>query len=71
MSRSIKAPPCPPIDPALCYPIRRLSDWSFGSRGRAALIRAGLKVMQFGKLKFFMGSSLIATLAGETKGQEQ
>ena len=56
------APPAPPIDPRLVYPIRRLSDWSIGGRGRAALVRAGLKVFQFGKLKFFRGAELIRVL---------
>jgi len=56
------APPCPPIDPALVYPIRRLADWGFGARSAAALQRAGLPILRFGKLKFFTGSGLIAVL---------
>ena len=55
-------PPCPPIDPALVYPIRRLADWSIGGRGRAALVKAGLRVLQFGKLKFVEGAELIRVL---------
>jgi hypothetical protein len=56
------APPCPPIDPALVYPWRRLADWGFGARGVAALQRAGLPAMQFGKQKFFLGAALILVL---------
>ena len=55
-------PPAPPIVPDYVYAWRRLSDWSIGGRGRAALIRAGLKVFQFGKMKFFRGSELIRVL---------
>lgn len=63
------APPCPPIDPRLFYPIRRLPDWSIGGRGRKALVDAGLPVYQFGRLKFFSGADLIAVLkAGDGGG---
>jgi hypothetical protein len=65
------APPCPPIDPALCYPWRRLKDWGFGARSVAALVKAGLPTLRFGKMKFFRGASLIATLAGETTEDHQ
>ena len=56
------APPCPPINPALVYPWRRLHDWSFGGRGIKALEKAGLRAICFGKLKFFRGSELIRVL---------
>ena len=55
-------PPCPPIDPALVYPWRRLRDWSFGGRGISALVKAGLRPLQFGKLKFVEGAELIRVL---------
>jgi hypothetical protein len=55
-------PSSDPIDPALCYPIRALSKWGFGARSVAALQRAGLPALQFGKLKFFRGVDLIAAL---------
>ena len=60
-------PPCPPIDPVLVYPWRRLRDWGFGGRGIAGLVKAGLPVLRFGKLKFFTGSGLIATLQGKSE----
>ena len=65
------APPCPPIVPEYVYPWRRLHDWGFGARGAAALVKAGLPTLRFGKMKFFRGASLIATLAGETKREGQ
>ena len=68
------APAYPPIDPRLCYPWRRLGDWGFGARGVAALVRAGLPVVRFGKQKFFMGSALIAVLengSGATSNKEK
>lgn len=55
-------PSFPPIDPRLCYPWRRLRDFGFGARGIAALVKAGLHPLQFGKLRFFAGSSLIAVI---------
>ena len=60
-------PPCPAIVPDYVYPWRRLRDWSFGGRGIAALVKAGLPVIQFGKLKFFSGAGLIATLQGKNE----
>ena len=68
------APPYPPIDPRLYYPWRRLGDWGFGARSVAALVRAGLPVVRFGKQKFFMGSALIAVLengSGATSNKEK
>ena len=53
-------PVAPPIDPGLVYPWRRLGDWGFGSRGVAALVKAGLPALKFGKSKFFRGVDLIA-----------
>lgn len=57
------APPCPPIDPSLVYPIRRLADWGFGARSTAAMQREGLRVLQYSKYKFIRGADLIAFLA--------
>ena len=57
-----RAPTFPPIDPSMVYPIRRLADWGFGSRGIAALQKAGLPVFCFGKRKFFSGADLVAVL---------
>jgi hypothetical protein len=68
------APPYPPIDPRLCYPWRRLRDWGFGGRGVAALVKAGLPVLRFGRLKFFSGAALIAILesgSGATSHKEK
>ena len=62
-------PPYPPIDPALCYPWRRLRDWGFGTHGVKELKKAGLSVLQFHKQKFFMGSALIAVLENGTEGR--
>ncbi len=61
-SRRRHAPPYPPINPRLCYPWRRLTDWGFGARGIAALQKAGLPVLRFGKQKFFRGAGLISIL---------
>ena len=58
-------PPCPPIIPDYVYPWRRLSDWGFGSRSVAALVKAGLPVLRIGKLKFFRGSGLIAVMVAD------
>ena len=58
------APPCPPIDPALTYPIRRLADWGFGARSRAAMQRGGLPVIKYSKWKFVTGAALIRFLEG-------
>jgi hypothetical protein len=60
------APPCPPIVPDHVYPWRRLADWGFGARGVAALVKAGLPVLRFGRLKFFSGQGLIDVLSGAT-----
>jgi hypothetical protein len=60
------APQTQPIDPDLCYPWPSLRDFRFGSRSIADLKDAGLEELKFGKLKFFMGRSLIAVLAGKT-----
>ena len=66
------APPCPPIDPALVYPWRRLRDWSIGGRGIKALENAGLQAIRFGRLKFFEGAELIRVLkAGGTTPDPQ
>jgi hypothetical protein len=59
-------PPCPPIDPALFYPIRRLGDWGFGARTVATMQRAGLRVLRFSKWKFVAGSDLIAFLGRDS-----
>ncbi|MBU4273726.1 MAG: hypothetical protein KKA28_17835 [Planctomycetes bacterium] len=67
-------PTFPPIDPRLCYPWRRLADWGFGSRGIAALQKAGLSALRFHKQKFFLGSALIAVLkndSGATNDKEK
>jgi hypothetical protein len=64
------APPCPPIDPSMVYPIRRLGDWGWGARSVAAMQRAGLPVLKFSKWKFVTGKSLVEFLertAVETK----
>ena len=64
------APPCPPIDPSMVYPIRRLADWGFGARTVAAMQRAGLPVFKFSKWKFVTGKALVEFLeraAVETK----
>ena len=64
------APPCPPIDPTLIYPIRRLRDWGFGARTIAAMQRAGLNVCKYSKWKFVFGRDLVDFLRGasvETK----
>ncbi len=58
-------PPCPPIVPEYVYPWRRLRDWGFGGRGTAALVKAGLPVLRFGKLKFFSGAGLISVMEGD------
>lgn len=60
------SPPCPPIDPALVYPWRRLRDWGIGGRGVQALTKAGFRGFQFGKLKFFRGAELITILEKES-----
>jgi hypothetical protein len=65
--KSVPPPPCPPIVPDYVYPWRRLRDWGFGSRTIAALVKAGLPTLRFGKLKFFRGAALIETLAGENR----
>jgi len=62
-------PPAPPIDPGLVYPFRRLADWGFGARTVAAMQRGGLKVMRFGKWKFFRGADLIEFLAAQQTGK--
>lgn len=62
------APAFPPIDPQLCYPWRRLSDWGFGGRGVAGLQKAGLSVLRFHKQKFFLGSALISVLQAGGRG---
>jgi len=59
------APPCPPIDPALTYPIRRLGDWSFGARTVAKMQKEGLRVLKYSKWKFVRGADLIAFLEGQ------
>jgi len=66
-------PPYPPIDPALVYPWRRLGDWGFGARGVAALQKAGLPALRFGRQKFFLGSGLISVLrrAAERQAGDQ
>ena len=56
------APLCPPIDPTLVYPIRRLADWGFGARSVAGMQRDGLPVMRFSKWKFVSGKALVAFL---------
>jgi len=64
------APPCPPIDPTMVYPIRRLADWGFGARTVAAMQRDGLPVIRFSKWKFVWGKALVEFLqrdAEETK----
>ena len=63
------APAFPPIDPQLVYPWRRLHDWGFGACGVAALVKAGLPVLRFGRLKFFSGAGLISVLksAGDAR----
>ena len=55
-------PPCPPIDPALTYPIRRLADWGWGARSVARMQREGLKVLRFSKWRFVRGVDLLAFL---------
>jgi hypothetical protein len=55
-------PPRPPIVPEYVYPWRRLADWGFGSRNVAALVKAGLPVLRWGKMRFFTGRDLIAML---------
>ena len=65
-ARSRSAPPCPPIVPEFVYPWRRLKDWGFGARSVAALVKAGLPTLRFGKMKFFRGEGLISVLAAET-----
>lgn len=60
------APPCPPIDPSLVYPIRRMSDWGFGARTVATMQRAGLRVLPFSKWKFIAGCDLVAFLGRES-----
>ena len=64
-------PPCPPIDPAVVYPIRRLSDWGFGGATVAAMQRDGLPVMRFSKWKFVSGKALVEFLerAAEATGE--
>jgi len=59
------APPCPPIDPNVVYPIRRLADWGFGARTVAAMQRDGLPVIRFSKWKFVAGESLVAFLTAQ------
>ena len=56
------SPPCPPIDPALVYPWRRLHDWGIGGRCIRALEAAGFCAIRFGRMKFFWGSELIRAL---------
>jgi hypothetical protein len=65
MKRTAKPPPCPPIDPALVYPIRRLHDWGFGNRSLAAMQRDGLKVLHYSKWKFVRGADLVDFLGRE------
>jgi len=55
-------PPCPPIDPNLIYPIRKLADWGFGARTVAAMQRDGLSVIKFSKWKFVSGKALVEFL---------
>ncbi len=55
-------PSCPPIVPTYVYAWRRLKDWGIGGRGIAALVKAGLRPLQFGKLKFVEGAELIRIL---------
>ena len=62
------APPCPPIDPGLVYPFRRLIDWGFGARTVAGMQRDGLKVLRFSKWKFVRGSDLIVFLESAGRG---
>ena len=54
-------PPQRPALPAnragLRVPMAQTRDWGLGSRTIAALVKAGLPAMQFGKLKFFRGSA--------------
>jgi hypothetical protein len=59
-------PPCPPIDPSLVYPVRRLLDWGIGARGLASLKRAGMPILMFSKWRFFRGSDLIAAIERST-----
>ncbi len=63
-------PPCPPIDPRLVYPIRRLADWGFGARTVAAMRKGGLPVLAYSKWRFVRGVDLIDFLAGASGEQE-
>jgi len=65
------SPPCPPIDPNLVYPIRRLADWGFGPRSVSAMQRAGLAVMRFSKWKFVSGRALVEFLERAAVGETQ
>lgn len=55
-------PLCPPIDPNMVYPIRRMADWGFGARTVAGMQRDGLQVLRFSKWKFVTGKALVEFL---------
>jgi hypothetical protein len=52
----------PPIVPEYVYPWAWLHCWGFGARGVKNLVKAGLRALKSGRLKFFRGRDLITVL---------
>jgi len=61
----------PPIVPEYVYPWTWLHCWGFGARGVNNLIKAGLRALEFGRLKFFRGRDLITVLEQSSENHQR